>query len=128
GRLARPTPADGIVQAPGHPSVLVANAEDKVVYFYKEGMAAPMGHFQSYGKVPRAVLVVDRSLRETRPGIYETVAQMGPAGQYVAVRLKITDPVTRQARKGLRDVQVLTFLSPGTWQQRQWADEVAEGV
>jgi hypothetical protein len=177
GRLPRFTPADGIVQAPGHPSVLVANAEDKVVYFYKEGMAAPMGHFQSYGKVPRAVLVVDRSLRETRPGVYETVAQMGPAGQYdlsllldsprvvhcfpvtvaenpvltaerrppldvevllgdpnasagqdVAVRLKITDPATHVVRRGLRDVQVLTFLSPGTWQQRQWADEVGEGV
>ncbi len=177
GRLARPTPADGIVQAPGHPSVLVANPEDKVVYFYKEGMAAPMGHFQSYGKVPRAVLVVDRSLRETRPGIYETVAHMGPAGRYelallvdsprvihcfpvtvaespalaaerrlplgvevllgdqkvsagddVAVRLKITDPATREVRRGLRDVQVLTFLSPGTWQQRHWAEEVGEGV
>jgi YVTN family beta-propeller protein len=178
GRMPRPTPADGIVQAPGHPSVLVANPEDQVIYYYKEGMAAPMGHFRNYGKVPRAVLVVDRSLRETAPGVYETVAQMGPPGRYelalfvesprvircfpvdvaedpalaaarqpplavevlfdqrrpprsgedVAVRLKIADPATGALRKGLRDVQVLTFLSPGTWQQRQWADEVAEGL
>ena len=178
GRTPRPTPADGIVQAPGHPSVLVANPEDEVIYFYKEGMAAPMGHFRNYGKVPRAVLVVDRSLRETAPGVYETVAQMGPPGHYeialflesprvihcfpvdvaedpalaaarrpplavevlidqrrpprpgedVAVRLKIADPATGAPRQGLRDVNVLTFLSPGVWQQRQWAEEVGEGL
>ncbi len=177
GRTPRPTPADGIVQAPGHPSVLVANPEDEVIYYYKEGMAAPMGHFRNYGKVPRAVLVVDRSLRETAPGVYETVAQMGPPGRYelalflesprvihcfpvdvaedpalaaarkpplavevligqrpprpgedVAVRLRISDPVTSAPRKGLRDVHVLTFLSPGIWQQRQWAEEVDEGL
>jgi DNA-binding beta-propeller fold protein YncE len=178
GRMPLPTPADGIVQAPGHPSVLVANAEDQVIYYYKEGMAAPMGHFSDYGKVPRAVLVVDRSLREVRPGVYETLAQMGPAGRYqlallidspkvvhcfpltvaedpaaaaarkpplavevlvdhdrrpaagedVAVRLKITDSRSGAPHKGLRDVQVLTFLTPGVWQQRQWADEVGEGL
>jgi DNA-binding beta-propeller fold protein YncE len=82
GRLPRPTPADGIVQSPGAPAVLVANPEDEVIYFYKEGMAAPMGHFKNYGKQPRAVLVVDRSLREVRPGVYETIARMGPAGDY----------------------------------------------
>ena len=38
-------------------------------------MAAPMGHFQNYGKQPRAVLVVVRSLREVRPGVYETTAR-----------------------------------------------------
>lgn len=82
GRLPRPTPADGIVQAPGATAVLLANPEDQVIYFYKEGMAAPMGHFKNYGKQPRAVLVVDRSLREVRPGVYETVARMGRAGDY----------------------------------------------
>jgi YVTN family beta-propeller protein len=82
GRLPRPTPADGIVQAPGATAVLVANPEDKAIYYYKEGMAAPMGHFQNYGKQPRAVLVVDRSLREVRPGVYETTAKMTRAGDY----------------------------------------------
>jgi hypothetical protein len=82
GRLPRPTPADGIVQAPGATAVLVANPEDEVIYFYKEGMAAPMGHFRNYGKQPRAVQVVDRSLREVRPGVYETLARMGGAGDY----------------------------------------------
>ncbi|HEX5716574.1 MAG TPA: hypothetical protein VF179_10470 [Thermoanaerobaculia bacterium] len=82
GRSSMPTPADGIVQAPGAAAVLVANFEDKAIYYYKEGMAAPMGHFPAYGKRPRAVQVVDRSLRETAPGVYETHIQLGRAGSY----------------------------------------------
>jgi YVTN family beta-propeller protein len=177
GRLGRSTPADGIVQAPGDPAVLVANSEDGVIYFYKEGMAAPMGHFKNYGKQPRAVLVVDRSLRETRPGVYETVVRLGGPGDYdlalfvgtprvvqcfpvkvaenpalaaernhraldiaveieprepavgqdVRVRLRLTDPQTGAPKKGLDDVRVLTFLSPGVWQQRQFAKEQSDG-
>ncbi|HSF44207.1 MAG TPA: cytochrome D1 [Thermoanaerobaculia bacterium] len=177
GKLSRPTPATGIIQAPGSTAVLVSNPEDKAIYFYKEGMAAPMGHFANYGKKPLAVEVVDRSLRESRPGVYETIAKMSRAGDYelalfldsprmthcfpvklaenpelaaarklpltielltekntvgvgekTAVRFKLTDPDSGAARKGLKDVRVLTFLSPGIWQQRQWADEVGEGL
>jgi hypothetical protein len=136
-----------------------------------------MGHFQNYGKQPRAVLVVDRSLREIRPGVYETTAVMAGAGDYelalfidapklfqcfplklaenpalaaarkpvldiqpatesstvgvgedVAVRFKISDPKDGAARTGLKDVRVLTFLSPGIWQQRHWASEVDKGL
>jgi hypothetical protein len=156
--------------------VLVANPEDKVIYYYREGMAAPMGHFQNYSRRPRAVLVVDRSLRETQPGVYETVASLGPAGEYqlalfldtprvvhcfsfavaedpvlaaqrklpvtveietekkvvtvgeeVAVRLRLSDPAGSVPMTGLRDVRVLTFLSPGTWQERHWAAELGNG-
>jgi DNA-binding beta-propeller fold protein YncE len=82
GRMSLATPAAGIVQAPGSSAVLVANPEDQVIYFYKEGMAAPMGHFSNYGKQPRAALVVDRSLREVKPGTYETTARMAVAGDY----------------------------------------------
>jgi DNA-binding beta-propeller fold protein YncE len=175
GRVPRAVAADGIVQAPGHPAVLVANAADQVIYFYKEGMAAPMGHFRNYGKVPLAVMVVDRGLRETRPGVYETVATMGPPGTYelallidsprvlqcfpvavaadparavppagvgievavtretaagasVPVRITVRSPAGGALREGLTDVRVLTFLSPGVWQQRHWATEVGDGV
>jgi hypothetical protein len=177
GRMERSTPADGIVQAAGATAVLVSNPEDKAIYFYKEGMAAPMGHFQNYGKQPRAVLVVDRSLREVRPGVYETTAKMSGAGNYelamfidspkiiqcfplklaenpalaasrkspigvelqtrkstvavgedVAVRFKLSDPDNGSPRTGLKDVRVLTFLSPGIWQQRHWASEVEKGL
>jgi YVTN family beta-propeller protein len=177
GRMPKETPADGIVQAAGSTAVLVANPDDKAIYFYKEGMAAPMGHFQNYGKNPRAVLVVDRSLREQRPGVYETTAKMTGAGNYeiamyldspklvhcfpvklaenpvltasrkppltiepavenstvgvgqdVAVRFKISEPDGGAPRTGLKDVRVLTFLSPGIWQQRHWATEVDGGL
>ena len=82
GRGSRPSPADGIVQAPGATAVLVANPADKTIYFYKEGMAAPMGHFQNYNRQPRAVLAVDRSLEERSPGSYETVATLRRPGLY----------------------------------------------
>ena len=82
GEGLRPSPADGIVQAPGATAVLVANPADKAIYFYKEGMAAPMGEFQNYGREPRAVLALDRSLEERSPGSYETIATLRRPGLY----------------------------------------------
>lgn len=82
GKLPLPTPAAGIVQAAGDAAVLVANPLDQAIYFYKEGMAAPMGHFKNYGRQPRAVLVVDRTLRETSPGVYETMTRLRSAGRH----------------------------------------------
>ncbi len=73
---------DTIVQAAGETGVLVANAADKAVYFYKEGMAAPMGSFQGYGHVPRAVKLLDRGLRARGPGVYETTARLASAGPH----------------------------------------------
>jgi len=74
--------ADAIVQAPGASAVLVANPSDGVIYYYKEGMAAPMGSFRNYGRHPRAVQVVDRSLKERGRGGYETVVQLRRPGEY----------------------------------------------
>jgi hypothetical protein len=121
GALALSTPADAVVRAPGATAVLVANPEDKAIYFYKEGMAAPMGHFQNYGRKPRAVLVVDRSLRELRPGVYETVAKMASGGDYDLAfyldsprlyhcfALKVAEnPVLAAARKPRLAVEMLT--------------------
>lgn len=82
GASARTTVADGIVSAPGMNAVLVANPADEHVYFYKEGMAAPSGHFKNYGREPQAVLVVDRSLRERTTGKFSTTATLPPAGTY----------------------------------------------
>lgn len=82
GAMSRSTPADGIVQASGESGVLVANPGDKSIYFYMEGMAAPMGNFSNYGHEPRAVLTVDRNLREKSPGVYETTSKLPPAGSY----------------------------------------------
>jgi hypothetical protein len=45
-------------------------------------MAAPMGNFKNYSRQPRAVLVLDRSLRERVPGVYETTAKLRRPGLY----------------------------------------------
>jgi YVTN family beta-propeller protein len=74
--------AAGMAQAPGAPAMLVANHGDSSIYFYKEGMAAPLGQFKNYGRQPRAVLVVDRSLDEKSPGVYETATWLTRPGAY----------------------------------------------
>jgi len=75
-------PAAGMVQAPGAPAMLIANGEDGSIYYYKEGMAAPMGQFKNYDRRPRAVMVVDRSLTEAKPGVYQTGIRLRRPGSY----------------------------------------------
>lgn len=82
GQAAQSSPAESIVQAPGADAVLVANPADRAIYYYKEGMAAPRGSFDNYGRQPRAVLAVDRSLKERAPGSYETVARLRRPGRH----------------------------------------------
>jgi YVTN family beta-propeller protein len=169
--------ADIMVPAPEGNSVLLANPADGVIYYYSEGMAAPMGSFQNYRRAPRAVMVVDRSLRETTAGVYTTTTKLPKSGVYdvaflldsprithcfnaeakpnpdvprekqVAVRIeylnkekqlrvdenyklrfKIVDNVTSKAKSDLKDVRVLTLLSSGVWQKRDFAQSVGDGV
>ena len=46
GRMSRTCWATSMIQAPGASAMLISNAVDQAVYYYKEGMAAPMGTFQ----------------------------------------------------------------------------------
>jgi YVTN family beta-propeller protein len=174
---SRASSADTIVKAPDTDAVLVANPADKTIYYYKQGMAAPMGNFNNYKREPRAVLVVDRSLRERAPGVYETTVKLPQAGTYdvafileaprivhcfevtvdaspelaaarrasavkvepmvserkvrvgqsTRLRLRVTDPATGAAKEA-KDILSLVFLAPGTWQTRQWAKPIGEGV
>ena len=168
--------ADAFVAAPESNAMIFANPADQMIYYYTEGMAAPMGDFQNYGRVPRAVRVVDRSLREETAGVYSTTARLPKAGVYnvsvlldsprivhcfevaaksnpaikddqqtafgieylnretplttsadYKLRFRITDVKTKRP-VALKDVGVLVFLSPGTWQQRQIARSVGDGV
>ena len=171
------TPAAGMVQAPGAPAMLIANPDDGAIYFYKEGMAAPMGQFNNYERVPRAVMVVDRSLQEVEPGVYQTGIRLRRPGDYdlaffldtprivhcfplrvaadpararqnrrklvvrpltppttltvgtaAELRFRAVDPTTGQPVTGLADLEVLTVLAPGTWNERRPAEEVGDGV
>jgi YVTN family beta-propeller protein len=178
GRSSGVAFADTIVQGPEQNSVLVVNPADQAIYYYMEGMAAPMGSFNNYRREPRAALIVDRSLREKEPGEYSTLVKLPKSGKYdvaflldsprvihcfsaeaslnpaiekkkpraplrveslltdkrmkvgekLRLRFKLTDPSTNEPKVGLQDVRVLTFLAPGVWQKRQWAQSVGAGV
>src|SRR6185503_13877373 len=169
--------ADVMVPAPEGSSVLVANPADGIIYYYSEGMAAPMGSFQNYRRRPRAVMVVDRSLREVTTGVYTTTTKLPKSGVYdvaflldsprithcftaeakpnpevprekkVAVRIeylnkdkqlrvgedyklrfKLVDTTTSRPKSDVSDMRVLTMLSSGAWQKRDFAKSVGEGV
>jgi YVTN family beta-propeller protein len=169
--------ADSIFPAPEGNSMLVANIADRQIYYYTEGMAAPMGDFDNYKREPRAVLVADRSLREVKTGTYETVTRLPQSGVYdVAflldsprilhcfetkavenpeaehekaaalsieyldkekplragvdynLRFRLTDTGSGKPADGIKDVRVLTFLSPGIWQKRDFAQATGSGV
>jgi YVTN family beta-propeller protein len=172
-----PSLADLIAPAPEGNSVLVANPADRIIYYYSEGMAAPMGSFQNYRRKPRAVAVVDRSLREVTSGVYSTTTKLPKSGIYdvaflldsprithcfsaeakpnpdvprekqVAIRVeylnqdhqlrvaenyklrfKVVDTTTSKAKSDLKDMRVLTLLSSGVWQKRDFARSVGNGV
>jgi YVTN family beta-propeller protein len=169
--------ADVMVPAPEGNSVLIANPADGIIYFYQEGMAAPMGSFQNYRRSPRAVMVVDRSLREVTSGVYTTTTKLPKSGIYdvaflldsprvthcfsaeakpnpeiaheknVAVRIeylnkdkqlrvgedyklrfKLVDTATSKAKSDVNDVHVLTMSSSATYQKRDFAKSVGNGV
>jgi YVTN family beta-propeller protein len=74
--------ADMIAPTPEGNAVMVANAPDQMLYYYVEGMMAPMGTFSNYKRRPRALLVLNRSLTETEPGVYATPIKLTGAGRY----------------------------------------------
>ena len=71
-----------IVPAPEAGAVLVSNPADKTIYYYSEGMAAPMGSFQNYRREALGVLAVNRNLRETKPGVYSTTVRLAKGGRF----------------------------------------------
>jgi len=81
GKVPRATAAAGIVAAPDENAVIVANPADKHIYYYQEGMAAPIGHFSNYGHFAQAVLVLDRSIKQAH-GAYATTGILPAAGDY----------------------------------------------
>jgi len=63
-------------------SAFIANPGDRRIYYYQEGMAAPMGSIEGYGKTPKAAMVLDRSIHETAPGIYSVALRLPKPGVY----------------------------------------------
>jgi len=82
GKVPNLSVAATMVQAPGEAAMLVVSPADTTVYYYMEGMNAPMGNFRNYGHLPRAVQVVDRTLKEREPGVYSAKVRIPMAGDY----------------------------------------------
>ncbi len=87
--------ADSISATGEWAAVVAANPADKMVYYYMEGMIGPMGSYQTYGRIPRAVGVVDRSVREIEKGVYAAKIRVPEAGKY-SVAFLIDSPVVDQ--------------------------------
>jgi YVTN family beta-propeller protein len=115
------SPAAVITPTPEENSVLIANPADKMIYYYREGMGAPMGSYRNEGRTPRAVLVVDKSLEEDQPGVYATTVRPKAAGDYDVAFLLDTprvmncftmtvapDPTAEHDTEGKLEVEFLT--------------------
>lgn len=72
--------ADSLLAAPG--TVFVANPADDQIHYYPEGATASSGSFQGHGLVPRAVEIVDRSMKETAPGVFTGKLRIPAAGTF----------------------------------------------
>lgn len=83
--------AQAIVPAPEPKAVLVANPADKLIYYFMEGMAAPMGNFSASKRTPKAAMVLDRSLRESEPGVFSIRTKVPAPGTY-DVAFFLNDP------------------------------------
>lgn len=169
--------SDVIVPAPEGNSMLVANPADRIIYYYSEGMAAPMGSFQNYRRKPRGLMVIDRSLREVSSGVYSTTTKLPKSGVYdvaflldsprithcfaaeakpnpdvpkekrlaigieylrndqqlrvgenYKLRFKVIDATTLKPKTDLKDMRVLTMLTSGIWQKRDFARSLGDGI
>ncbi len=85
GAVSAPSRADIMAPVPAGDGIVIANPGERIIYHYREGMAAPSGSFSTYGREPRAVQILDRRLREVEPGVYRTIARLPRAGQYDVV-------------------------------------------
>ena len=80
--------ADTLAAGTTEAAVLVVNPAENATYFYMEGMNAAASNYQARGSHARAVMVVDRGLKEVEPGVYRGIARLPAAGKYdVAVLL-----------------------------------------
>ena len=82
--------AEAMAPAAQEAAVLVVSPADATVYYYMEGMNAPMGAFRNYGHKPRAVQIANRALKETEPGVYTATVKVPAAGNFEVAFLNET--------------------------------------
>mgnify|MGYP001824976556 CR=1 FL=1 len=74
--------ANSMVPSVKEAASYVVNQAEGTVYYYMEGMNAPMGAFRNYGHEARAIEIVDRSLGERAPGVYTGRVKLPIEGTY----------------------------------------------
>ena len=116
GRVTDISIAEAMVPAAQEAAVLVVSPADATVYYYMEGMNAPMGAFRNYGHKPRAVQIANRALKETTPGVYTATVKVPMAGTFEVAFLNETPQflhcftmeakVNPAIKKDFKDVEV----------------------
>jgi YVTN family beta-propeller protein len=74
--------ADMIATTPEGNAAMVANTPDGMVYYYVEGMMAPMGTLSNYKRRPHAAMILDRSLAEVAPGVFSAPVRLKNGGRF----------------------------------------------
>lgn len=72
-----------------------ATPSERTLYHYMEGMNAPNSGLKTFGHTPLSVMVVQRGLREVKPGQYSAVIRLPSAGRMV-LALASETPVLRE--------------------------------
>jgi YVTN family beta-propeller protein len=71
-----------IAPTPEGNSVMVASTADQSIFYYTEGLMAPMGTFSNYKRRPHALMLLDRSLSEVEPGVYSSPVKLPQSGLF----------------------------------------------
>jgi YVTN family beta-propeller protein len=80
-----------IAPTPEENAAMIANPADRTIYYYTEGMMAPMGTFDNYKRAPLALMVLDNSLAESIAGVYSVPVKISSSGDF-AVPVLIDQP------------------------------------
>lgn len=86
--------ANVMAPSPEGDGVVVANAPDRIIYRYAEGMMAPVGNFSNYKRLARGLLVLDSSLSEREPGLFVAPATFDFGGQFDVIVKSLRPAVT----------------------------------
>lgn len=91
GTVSDGSGAELMAPSPEGDGMVIAGQADTALYYYTEGMMAPQGSYRTYSRTPRALLVIDRSLREVAPGRYTGNLRLDRGGRY-SIPLLIQNP------------------------------------
>jgi hypothetical protein len=77
--------ASAMFLAPEGNGIYIANAADKSIYRYTEGLLAANGSFSNYARAARGLMVLDSSLAQSEPGVFSAVFNAPKSGRYDVV-------------------------------------------